>query len=206
MRVPEGSVFGEFGFFLGSRRTMDVRAVTKATVLELTKDDLNRIIAKYGRVESVLFDFYKERVVDTLLAMTDIFRPLTAEDRRLVIAAVTRSARLPGEDIVRQGEQGQTMYIIKCGEVVVWVKGNDGARTDVARLGPGDFFGEVALATSRPRVATVTAVTGVELLEIPRPVIRDMAFKYPEIKDGLEKVIRERFIDSVRARHGVVVI
>lgn len=206
-RLPEGSVFGEFGFFLGSRRTMDVRAVSKATVLELTKEDLDEIITRYGRVEVVLFDFYKERVVDTLLAMTDLFKPLTAEDRKEVLAAVTRSAYLPGEDIVREGEEGQTMYLIKSGEVVVWVKGKDNGRNEVARLGPGDFFGEVALATSRPRVATVTAAAGgVELVEISRPVIRDMAFKYPEIKQSLEKVIRERVIDAMRARSGALMI
>lgn len=206
-RLPEGSVFGEFGFFLGSRRTMDVRAVSKSTVLELTKTDLNEIISKYGRVEAVLFDFYKERVVDTLLAMTALFRPLTSEDRKEVLAAVKRSAYLPGEDIVREGEEGQTMYLIKSGEVVVWVKGTDGGRNEVARLGPGDFFGEVALATSRPRVATVTAAPGgVELVEIPKPVIRDMAFKYPEIKQSLEKVIRERVIDAMRARSTALMI
>lgn len=205
-RLPEGSVFGEFGFFLGSRRTMDVRAVSKATVLELTKADLSEIMKKYGRVEAVLFDFYKERVVDTLLAMTELFRPLKAEDRKEVLARVTRSAWTPGEDIVKEGDEGQTMYLIKSGEVVVWVKGSDGGRSEVARLGPGDFFGEVALATSRPRVATVTAVSVVELVEISRPVIRDMAFKYPEIKQSLEKVIRERVIDAMRARRGVLMI
>jgi len=206
-RLPEGSVFGEFGFFLGSRRTMDVRAVSKSTVLELTKADLNGIISKYGRVEAVLFDFYKERVVDTLLAMTELFRPLAAEDRKEVLARVTRSEWPSGEDIVREGEEGQTMYLIKSGEVVVWVKGKDGGRNEVARLGPGDFFGEVALATSRPRVATVTAAASqVELVEISRPVIRDMAFKYPEIKKSLEKVIRERVIDAMRARSGVLLI
>jgi ATP-binding cassette subfamily B protein len=206
-RLPEGSVFGEFGFFLGSRRTMDVRAVSKSTVLELTKEDLDEIISRYGHVEAVLFDFYKERVVDTLLAMTGLFRPLTAEDRKEVLTRVTRSAYLPGEDIVREGEEGQTMYLIKCGEVVVWVKGKDGCRNEVARLGPGDFFGEVALATSRPRVATVTAAPGgVELVEISRPVIRDMAFKYPEIKQSLEKVIRERVIDAMRARSTALMI
>lgn len=206
-RLPEDSVFGEFGFFLGSRRTMDVRAVSKSTVLELTKEDLDEIITRYGHVEAVLFDFYKERVVDTLLAMTALFRPLTAEDRKEVLAAVARSAYLPGEDIVREGEEGQTMYLIKCGEVVVWVKGKDGGRNEVARLGPGDFFGEVALATSRPRVATVTAAPGgVELVEIPKPVIRDMAFKYPEIKQSLEKVIRERVIETMRARSTALMI
>jgi cAMP-dependent protein kinase regulator len=206
-RLPEGSVFGEFGFFLGSRRTMDVRAVTKATVLELTKADLTEIISRYCRVEAVLFDFYKERVVDTLLAMTELFRPLTAEDRKDVLARVTRSAWPMGEDIVKEGDVGQTMYLIKAGEAVVWVKGTDGGRNEVARLGPGDFFGEVALATSRSRVATVTAASGlVELVEIGRPVIRDLAFKYPEIKQALEKVIRERVIDAMRARKGVLII
>jgi len=205
-RLPEGSVFGEFGFFLGSRRTMDVRAVTKATVLELKKADLGEIMSSYPRVEEVLFDFYKERVVDTLLAMTELFRPLSPEDRKEVLARVERSAWGAGEDIVKEGEAGQTMYLIKSGEVEVWVRGAGGERSEVARLGPGDFFGEVALATSRPRVATVTAATDVELVEIGRPVIRDLAFRYPEIKERLEKVIRERLLDLMRLRKGVLII
>lgn len=205
-RLPEGSVFGEFGFFLGSRRTMDVRAVSKATVLELRKADLGEIMPRYPRVETVLFEFYKERVVDTLLAMSELFRPLSALDRKEVLARVARSTWGPGEDIVKEGEVGQTMYLIKSGEVEVWVKGTGRERSEVATLGPGDFFGEVALATSRPRVATVTAVTGVELVEIGRPVIRDLAFKYPEIKERLEKVIRERLLDLMRLRKGVLII
>lgn len=199
-RLPEGSVFGEFAFFLGSKRTGDVRALTKATVLELTKTDLNEIISRFKNVEAVLFDFYKARVVDNLLALSPLFRPLTAEDRQEAVKRLTKVVFPAGEDMVREGESGQTMYLIKSGEATVWVTGKDGNKVEVGRLGPGDFFGEVALATSRPRVATVTAATDAELVEFSRDLIRDLVIKYPGIKEGLEKVIRDRVIDSMRAR------
>lgn len=202
-RLPEGSVFGEFAFFLGSKRTGDVRALTKATVLELTKADLNEIISKDSRVEAVLFDFYKSRVVDTLLALSELFRPLKTEDRRKVVERLTKATFSPGEDVVREGETGETMYLIKSGEARVWVNGKDGGKAEVAMLGPGDFFGEVALATGRPRVATVTASTDIETVEFSKEVIRDIVIKYPEIKDGLQKVIRDRVLESMHARAGL---
>lgn len=205
-RLPEGSVFGEFAFFLGSKRTGDVRALTKATVLELTKEDLNEIISRFSRVEAVLFDFYKERVVDRLLALSGLFTPLAAADRKELVKRLTRVAFSAGEDAVREGETGQTMYLIKSGEAIVSVTGKDNSRVEVARLGPGEFFGEVALATSRPRVATVTAATDIELAEFSKDVIRDIVIKYPEIKDSLQKVIKDRVIDSMRAREGVLTI
>lgn len=193
-RLPEGSVLGEFGFFSGATRGAAVRSVEASTVLELTKHDLKEIIERHPRVETVLFAFYKERVVDTLLASSELFRPLAAEDRKGLLSVASKASFRAGMDVVREGEAGDTMYLVKEGELKAWV----GDGREVARLGPGDFFGEIALATAHPRVATVTAVTDAELVEFSRETVKAVIGRYPEIREALERVIRERLVDIMR--------
>jgi MFS family permease len=82
--------------------------------------------------------------------------PLTALER---LAEATRPARsAAGTTIVRQGEPGRDYFVIERGEVEVRVDDRP-----IARGGPGDGFGEIALVRDVPRTATVVAVTDVEL-------------------------------------------
>lgn len=198
--LSEGSIFGEFGFFLNSKRTTDVKATEKAHILELTKEDLNDIISKHGRVEAVLFDFYKERVVDRLMALSEVFRPLTENDRKEVLKTLSLEKFAAKEIITKEGDKGDTMFLIKTGRVSVWVKDKAGSPLFLTGLEEGDFFGEIALATSRPRAATVIAETPLELVVFSRPMIKDILMKYPAVKDVLERVIKERVVDIVKAR------
>ncbi len=75
----------------------------------------------------------------------------------------------PGQDIVREGDVGQSLYIIRSGEVEVVKQGANGEPpTVLATLGPGDHFGEVAVFQRVRRTATVRAKTRVELLHMRR--------------------------------------
>lgn len=194
--LKEGSFFGEFGFFSGSKRETTVKCGSNVELLELKKSDMNEIIEKYPRVSKVLFDFYKERVVDRLMALSDIFAPMEYKDRMEVLKHVKSEKYSSGSDIMKEGEVGETMYLIKSGAVDVWVKGDDGEKSVVAGLKQGDFVGEIALATSKPRVATVTATTDVEVVVYSRPMIKHIIEKYPVIKDILTGVIKKRVVGS----------
>ncbi len=70
----------------------------------------------------------------------------------------------PGFYIVEQGEPGSTLYLILSGEAEVVHEEADGTRRSLARIGPGEFFGELALAHRQPRVAHVIAVSTVTCL------------------------------------------
>ena len=75
----------------------------------------------------------------------------------------------PGQDIVREGDVGQSLYIIRSGEVEVVKHGANGGRPPVlATLRAGDHFGEVAVFQRVRRTATVRAKTRVELLQLRR--------------------------------------
>ena len=198
--LKEGDFFGEFGFFSNARREASVRAKSPASMLEIVKKDIADIIERHRRVAGVIFDFYKERVVDRLMALSPVFEPVTTGDRKIILARLTSSKYESGATIVRQGDIGDTMYLIKEGKVRVWLNDALKGNIEVTTLGEGDFFGEIALATSRPRVANVTAITDTELVLFSRPMIKDILAKYPDIKKIMEDVIKARVTDVIKVK------
>ena len=112
----------------------------------------------------------------------------------------------PGEAIVREGEQGDSCFVIRDGEVRVLKSdplgrtGGGGAEPiEVARLGEGALFGEFALLADRRRHATVEAVTECDVLEVPRRALRELAATYPEVGPALERFYRERLLATLLA-------
>ncbi|MBI5886339.1 MAG: cyclic nucleotide-binding domain-containing protein [Deltaproteobacteria bacterium] len=198
--LTEGAIFGEYGFFSQAKRSTGVKTVSDSTILELTKADLDDIISRHQRVSDVLFKFYKERVVDRLMGLSAIFMPMSKEDREEILKRLTLVKAVKGSPIVKEGEMGDTMYLIKNGRVAVWVRDKAGKPLTLKEMCEGDFFGEIALATSRPRVANVSAVEDVELVAFSRPMIKDILIKYPAVKDTLEQVIKERVVDTAKAK------
>ncbi len=107
------------------------------------------------------------------------------------VTAAARSRRYGrGEDIVREGELPRSCFVVARGEVEVTSAGPVGARPVV--LGPGQFFGEVGLLRSKPRMATVRSRTTVDLLELDEQTFRDIVEGSPETAADLKRVARER--------------
>jgi len=98
-----------------------------------------------------------------LLSSVDLFRGCSKSELRH-LASITTVVEVPaGTVLCREGEAGAECYIVATGEAVVSIDGED-----IDRVGPGGFFGEMALLDGGPRVATVTAATDMELLNLSR--------------------------------------
>jgi len=85
-----------------------------------------------------------------------------------------------GETIFRQGDPGGTMYFVIEGMVEV-VRESEGTSRRLARFGPQEFFGEMALITGRPRTGTATAVTRTTLLPVTRSEFMQKIGSKPEL-------------------------
>jgi CRP-like cAMP-binding protein len=99
----------------------------------------------------------------------------------------------PNDPLFHEGDPGLAMYVVADGEVVV-----ESGGSELARLGPGAFVGEVALVTDLPRSATVRAGSRpVELLEIDREVVSDLVNDHPGVLEVLLRFVRDRLVDRV---------
>jgi len=192
----EGDFFGEFGYFSESRRSVSVKAIKDSTFLVISGADLDVIIDRHPKVKDVLLLFYKERVLDTLLAISPIFSSLLPGERKLLLPYFSPVVFKQGAVILEEGEVGDRMYFIKSGEVsVITKKGDKSIR--LATLKPGDFFGEVSVITGKPRTATVIATKNSVLVELTKDKIQDVITIHPEILDTLNTYIAKRVEDTI---------
>jgi hypothetical protein len=98
-----------------------------------------------------------------LLQSIALFSPLPPTTLERLAAQLSPVAAAPGTELVREGDDGDLFYVIAAGEVEVSRVGKH-----VRELGPGDYFGEIALLRDVPRGATCTATTQAELFALGR--------------------------------------
>jgi len=100
-----------------------------------------------------------------------------------------------GEVVFREGEAGHTMFVVRTGQVRICKHVRAGERT-LATLGPGEFFGEMAVLTGRPRTATAVAAEQVTLLELDEKRFDAMIHAQAEIAVRILKKLARRLDDA----------
>ena len=135
-----------------------------------------------GRIMSdvVLHDALR---ICEFLRPIDLFKTLTPRQLTDVAEEMTKRHYAAGEIIMREGEPGEEFMLISEGEVEV-IR----AEHEVARLGPGDFFGEVALISGEPRNATVVAVTEVDTYVLGKTDFQTAIATSQSFRDQLYRV------------------
>jgi hypothetical protein len=128
-----------------------------------------------------------------------LFSGIPKEEVAALLAAARARRAAAGEVVVREDDAGRSLFLIVQGTVRVSTKGSSGEEIKLAALGSGDFFGEVSLLTGRPRTATVTALTEVELLEVDREAVDRLRSKYPRLDASLSEFHRRRAERTVEA-------
>ncbi|HWA45123.1 MAG TPA: cation:proton antiporter [Hypericibacter adhaerens] len=123
---------------------------------------------------------------ETLLQRVRLFQGLSNDARRRVSKLMRPRLALPDERIVTAGEHGDTMFFITSGAVEVILP-----HTPV-RLGTGEFFGEVALVTNRPRTASVMALSYTNLLVLSARDLARLSEADPELAGEIAAVAKAR--------------
>jgi len=118
-------------------------------------------------------------------------------DARTAVAASSRLRRFaPGEAVVQVGERSTALFLVARGEAVV-----EHDRREIARVGQGDIFGEMAFLTGRLRTATVRAAgSALEVVELDEGSLRSLLEDQPELAHQLAEKMAARQLESEAVR------
>jgi putative ABC transport system ATP-binding protein len=171
-------------------------AEEQATILIVTHD--TRILDVADRIINLVDGrIISDVAVKQAVRVADFLRkvPLFADQPASMLAEFAERMKQesfePGQAIVRQGEIGDKFYIVESGVVEVTAKKEGLPLTDVM-LGPGDFFGEVALLTGAPRNATVTAREPVQVLTLAKEHFDQALQRSKTLEEQLREALYRR--------------
>jgi CRP/FNR family cyclic AMP-dependent transcriptional regulator len=129
-----------------------------------------------------------------LLRKVQLFADLDDKDLASLAEEFNERRFSAGETIALEGAGGLMFFVVESGEATVEVHGEE-----VAELGPGDAFGEVALIDRRPRTATVTAKTDLRTYGLPVFVFRPFVEARPQVAWKLLEKLADR-IEAAESR------
>ncbi len=133
----------------------------------------SRSVNDYHHVVKSSSNIYFEALNNEIpLRQINLFQSLSDNEIKKLSENCNRVRFGIGEHIVRQGDHGSSMFVITEGVSKIEIKKDDGTKIEVARLGVGDFFGEMSLLTGAMRSADVIVVRPLVVLEIEKEVIK----------------------------------
>jgi small-conductance mechanosensitive channel len=124
-----------------------------------------------------------ERVLDWV----DIFNPLTADERTVMVAKLQSHSYDKGDTLLEPGSVPQSLFVVGSG-VLSFSRQN----VEVLRLGPGDHFGEIGVLTNKPSTAMIVALTPVTLYELAKAELARIVETRPEVAHELAGAMARR--------------
>ncbi len=127
-----------------------------------------------------------------------IFPELSKTELQALASAAQEQVYAPGDLLCRQGEIGRRLYIISEGEAEIFVNTDKNQLVMINKVGPTDYFGEMALINDAPRAATVRAITNCRTLEIDREAIMNTIDQNPALLLSIVRQISDHLRNNDR--------
>ena len=186
------------GSYLAEKSSDSVIPVDRALDIqtELEKKGIylpiGRIFVESGDIDEALLEECLLNQRREILSSVSLFVSLSP-DAIAELAAASKTVVLPpGEIVCRNSDNSCIYYVIASGHVKVFRQGNGKTEVQLATLGPGDGFGEIALLTDWPRSASVETVERTGLILIPGDAFEKAVFSHPEAAKACAKTLAER--------------
>ncbi|TBL70448.1 peptidase domain-containing ABC transporter [Paenibacillus thalictri] len=183
--LREGDSFGWDNGSEPAKVSITFSAAGTVRLLAIPLERLREVLQHNPGLEQLLVTYMSSRAVMMFLKRTAL---LSFDDHRAIRSFLERMTVVQaemGQEIVRQGDEGDAFYIVHSGRCEV-VKDEDG--TIINRLIPGDFFGELALLTGARRKATVIATQPVQLFRLSKLDFDRMIVEHAKLRTAIERI------------------
>jgi len=191
-KLSEGQFFGEMALVARTPRLATVVATTDGLLLEIDRESLDALSQQHAGVERVVHEFYRDRLLANLLAVSPIFRRFSPDERKKIAARFTLRSLPAGAHILEQDREGAGLFCVLRGQVQPFHTSTDGIEHAYPPLREGDVFGEISLLFGTLCTATVRTLTHVEVLELPAPAFKELVLPHKEVRDLIDRMARDR--------------
>ena len=195
--LADGDFFGEFSFLTERPRSATVETITDCVVVEIDRRMVDEVTAGDPNFKEPLVGFYKERVVELMMAKSPVFSLLDPADRRALLDQSLLVDLDDGALVVREGDRDASFFFIKRGEVEVFRDDGHGAPIFINKLGQGQFFGEIAALKRTTRTVSVRAMGPLSVFRIDGMALAEIVAREPQLKQMLDATIASRTQQTV---------
>lgn len=182
--------FGEIGILRTDKRTATVRATTDIELMSLNRaaflDWLGQSEAIHQKIEQAI----AQRIPTEMQLADEPIAPTSPTSPSTPAAGPERFA--PGAIILKQGDKPDLFYIILEGEVEVFHTDPSNRKISIARLGRGEYFGEIGLLVDRPRITSVRALTPVQAISFNREEFVTWMTAFPSGQHDIKQTAQQR--------------
>ena len=138
-----------------------------------------------------------EEILNHFMTNSKLFKLLDEAGRQRLVAMAIPDQFEQGQEILKEGDTGESFYVLTTGKIRIWVEGFDGDQ-HLADLGPGSVFGEIAALNAEPRTATVVATEPSSAVRFERPDILLLVQDYPKMGQVLNRIGLMRSEDALQ--------
>jgi CRP-like cAMP-binding protein/Fe-S-cluster-containing dehydrogenase component/ferredoxin len=192
-----GDLFGEMTCMSFYPRSATVRAKTDCTMLEMLRNVLD-ILQRNKTFREKLETNYRKRALEDHLRSLPVFASLTPEFIDHLRERVELKRYPPGKVLCREGAHSDSFFLVRLGFVKV-SQSHPGGDLVLGYVGRSGVLGEMSLLGAGAYTATCTALDHVEVVRIGADDFRLMIDQFPEVKQGLQEIARQRTEEN-RAR------
>ena len=193
--LDPGATVGEIALLTGQPRSAMVQGLVDTELISLSKAGLETLTEKHPHIGKKFIDEMVPRIQRTQLALaiTRLLGPLDAQALHDLQRKVTWRHLVAGEVLIRQGEIGDTMYVVVNGRLTMTAKDDSFGTRSLGEINRGESVGEFALVSNQPRSATVSALRDTDVVGISREIYDSLIAKHPEFLRSMTRLIVERF-------------
>lgn len=146
-----------------------------------------------------------QQIQTNILQRVSLFSSFTQEEIDLLASQVITLHAAVDEIIIKQGEEGDSMYVLAEGLLKVDIEDEETKKVfTVGKISPGQFFGEMSLLVGDPRSATITALVESVVYEIHKPVMQKLFERYPDLVQSIGNKIAERHVNNLKKKQALL--
>ncbi|HEY3997228.1 MAG TPA: peptidase domain-containing ABC transporter, partial [Candidatus Xenobia bacterium] len=182
--LEAGTHFGEEAVLLQHPYEYSTRAAQDTVVVRVSDQSIQQLLTQDPALRTYLQQYVNEVSIRSFLKLFTLLTPLSAHHIKALLSRLESRSYERGDYVFRQGEPGDSFYIVRAGRVEVLREGPE--RTVRWReIGPGGFFGEIALMSGESRGASIRCLEPTQVFRLGRGDFDELVAHEPAVKKSI---------------------